>query len=134
MAPRSAVCSARAAAIPSARLAGPSAPGALAGRIAPVRTIGGPGGHMTSHSTASSSSVSVPVVMTTPRPVRVSVSAARAELTVRVRSPGIRAKWGTAASSASASSAGLASRPPAPPTIAMVPPAARTVTSRTAPL
>ena len=54
----------------SSRLAGPSAPGAEAGRIAPVKTIGASASWRMSQSIAVSSSESVPWVTTTPVPRR----------------------------------------------------------------
>ena len=92
--------------------------------------------------TAVSSSVSVPWVTTTPRPLAASAAAARAISSasvgetctpgqlpsVRARRPGTAASAGTAATSASASSSGTA---PPWPAMAIVPPAASTVTSRT---
>ncbi len=147
-APNPAVTGAAAADAASIRLAGPSAPGAEAGRIAPVTTIGGvsgPASARASHSTASSSIVSVPLVSTTPRPRAVSETASRATasasavvtcgpLTARSDRASTRSAAGSPALSAAASSWGVApGRPAAPSTDEMVPPTASRVTSRTRP-
>ena len=68
--------------------AGPSAPGADAGRIAPVKTIGASASWRTSQSIAVSSSVSVPWVTTTPIPRRAASRAAR-----QIRSWSASVRW-----------------------------------------
>ncbi len=74
------------------RLAGPSAPAAVAGRIAPVKTIGASASWMTSQSIAVSSSTSVPWVTTTPIPRR---AASRAALQISSWSASVRCALGT---------------------------------------
>ena len=130
----------------SSVFAGPSAPGALAGRIAPVNTIGASASWRTSQSIAVSSIVSVPWVTTTPIPRRAKSRAAR-----QIRSWSSRLRWalgtllrvetsipsparpGIEANNASASRSGVALPPPPPlsSVIEIVPPAARMRTLRT---
>ena len=76
--PSPAAAGARASTIASSRLAGPSAPGALPGRFAPVITIGASPPYISPHTTATSSIVSVPVVSTTPSPLSAAAQARRA--------------------------------------------------------
>ena len=75
--PRPVAAGAAATLTASTRFAGPSAPGAVAVRIAPVNTIGASASCRTSQSIAVSSSVSVPCVTTTPIPRRLASRAAR---------------------------------------------------------
>ena len=124
-----------AAAAAARRFAGPSAPGADAGRIAPVKTTGASPPCSRSHRKAVSSSVSVPWVTTTPCPSRAAAPAAARAIASASSSercaPGRpvsvtgRGAWassrGTAATRAAASRAGSACSP----AMAMVPPAAR---------
>ncbi len=108
----------------STALAGPSAPGAEAGRIAPVKTIGASASWTTSQSIAVSSSVSVPWVTTTPIPRR-AASRARRQIcswsssvrwalgrlvTVCACSPSWSARLGMLASRPSASRSGRGAR------------------------
>ena len=60
------------------QVGGAVGPGGVAGRLAPVSTIGASPSWSSAHSTASSSSVSVPVVMTTPAPACAASRARRA--------------------------------------------------------
>ena len=127
----------------SLRLAGPSAPGADAGRMAPVTTIGASASWTTSASMAVSSSVSVPWVITTPIPRRAASRAARqicswsssvrwalgTLITVSASMPWRFSRPGIEASRAAPSSSGVT--PPLPSlAMAMVPPAASTRTRR----
>src|SRR5574337_1085843 len=66
MTPRSRASGLAATVAASKRFIGPSAESAVAGRMAPVKTTGLPGGRTRSRKKADSSMVSVPWVMTTP--------------------------------------------------------------------
>ena len=139
--PRPAAAPDPATATASSRFAGPSAPAAEPGRIAPVTTIGSCPSCTRSQSSASSSIVSVPLVTTTPRPSAAAARAASATAkassrerctpgrprTLTASRPATAPRPGTVATSAAASSCGTARAP----RIAIVPPAATTLTGRT---
>src|SRR5213076_2779184 len=139
--PRPVAAGAAATLTASTRFAGPSAPGAVAGRIAPVKTIGASASCRTSHSIAVSSSVSVPCVTTTPMPRRLASRAARQIvswsaavrcalglfISVRASRP---SNWSSPVVPATIASASRSGWAPPLPVIPMVPPAERIRTRR----
>ena len=86
----------------SCRFAGPSAPGAFAGRIAPVSTSGASRSQYRFSRNADSSSVSVPCVRTTPRAP--ASTAARARSSTAPRCAGVTEEEETLAISSCARS------------------------------